>query len=238
MAHLYGLLAFWLGLPLAQEAEVKEFPWWAYVLIALVLLAFLAYLIWWLLNRNAEPEVAPSHGAEKGKMAAAAIPSAPAALPKVEAPAVELPKMELPKVEVSAVELPKVEASEVELPKAELPEEKLPEVELSEAVLPGVDLPEVGVSAPAVPAMPDDLKLIEGIGPRIAGVLNAAGIRTFAQLAGLDVDRIRKLLELADPRLLRLADPTTWPEQARLAAAGDWDAFRALTDRLKGGRRA
>jgi len=193
MAHLYGLLALWLGLPLAQEAEVKEFPWWAYVLIALVLLAFLAYLIWWLLNRNAEPEVAPSHGVEEGRMAAAAIPSAPAALPKVEAPAVELPK---------------------------------------------VELPEVAVIAPAVPAMPDDLKLIEGIGPKIASVLNAAGIRTFAQLASLDVDRIRKILELADPRLLRLADPTTWPEQAGLAAAGDWDAFRALTERLKGGRRA
>lgn len=85
-------------------------------------------------------------------------------------------------------------------------------------------------------AGPDDLKLIEGIGPKISGLLNAAGITTFAQLAATDVARLRQIL--ADANLTRLADPGTWPEQARLAAAGDWDGLKALTDSLRGGRRA
>jgi predicted flap endonuclease-1-like 5' DNA nuclease len=84
---------------------------------------------------------------------------------------------------------------------------------------------------------PDDLKRIEGIGPKFSSVLQEAGIATFAQLADLEVGRIRQILEEADPRLLRLADPTTWPEQAGLAAADDWDGLRALQDQLRGGRR-
>ena len=84
---------------------------------------------------------------------------------------------------------------------------------------------------------PDDLTRIEGIGPRIAGVLGDAGIRTFAQLSRTEIDWISSILEQADPRLLRLADPTTWPEQARLAAAGDTEALNRLQDELKGGRR-
>jgi predicted flap endonuclease-1-like 5' DNA nuclease len=90
--------------------------------------------------------------------------------------------------------------------------------------------------APA-PVAPDDLKLIEGIGPKISGVLQAAGISAFAQLAATGVDRLREILEEADPNLLRLADPATWPEQAGLAAAGKWEALESLQDELKGGRR-
>lgn len=87
------------------------------------------------------------------------------------------------------------------------------------------------------PPAPDDLKRIEGIGPKISSVLQAAGIATFAQLAVADVDRLRRILEEENPNLLRLADPTTWPQQAGLAAAGDWEALEALQDELKGGRR-
>jgi predicted flap endonuclease-1-like 5' DNA nuclease len=83
----------------------------------------------------------------------------------------------------------------------------------------------------------DDLRRIEGIGPKIAGVLGTAGISSFAQLADTQVSQLRHILEEADPRLLRLVDPTTWPEQAALAAGGDWDAFEALLGELKAGRR-
>ena len=81
---------------------------------------------------------------------------------------------------------------------------------------------------------PDDLVRIEGIGPRIASILRAADISTFAQLAATDVSRLRELLVAAK---LPFINPETWPEQARLAAAGDWDAFEALTRELRGGRR-
>ena len=82
---------------------------------------------------------------------------------------------------------------------------------------------------------PDDLKRIEGIGPKISALLQEAGIVTFVQLAATDVGRLEQIL--AQARLSALADPSTWPEQARLAAAADWDALDALQEKLKGGRR-
>jgi large subunit ribosomal protein L17 len=86
-----------------------------------------------------------------------------------------------------------------------------------------------------VPAAPDDLKRIEGIGPKISSALQGAGITTFAQLAAADADQLRQVLRGAG---VRVADPTTWPEQAGLAAAGRWDELAALQVTLKGGRRA
>jgi predicted flap endonuclease-1-like 5' DNA nuclease len=91
-------------------------------------------------------------------------------------------------------------------------------------------------ATPVPPVVPDDLKLIEGIGPKIAQVLNAAGIETFAQLAETDPQTLRRLLHETDPRLARLGDPNTWPAQAKLAAAGDHEGLKALQDSLKGGR--
>ncbi len=94
------------------------------------------------------------------------------------------------------------------------------------------------VVEPTAPSEPDDLKRIEGIGPKISDLLQAAGIKTFAQLAATEVDRIEQILEEADPKLLRLADPKTWPRQAKLAADGKWEALEKWQERLKGGRSA
>jgi len=69
-------------------------------------------------------------------------------------------------------------------------------------------------------------------------VLQKAGVKTFAQLADTKVERIKEILKEADPNLLRLADPTTWPKQARLAASGKWEALEKLQDRLHGGKEA
>jgi predicted flap endonuclease-1-like 5' DNA nuclease len=79
-----------------------------------------------------------------------------------------------------------------------------------------------------------NLKRIEGIGPKIESVLQAAGILSYAQLAETVPDRLEEIL--ADARI-RIADPTTWPEQAALAAAGDWQGLELLQSQLKGGRR-
>lgn len=87
-----------------------------------------------------------------------------------------------------------------------------------------------------VPATKDDIEKIEGIGPKIAIVLAKAGITSFAQLAGTPVERLRALLKSAGSRFVT-HDPTTWPEQAKLAAAGDWEAFNKLTDELVAGKR-
>jgi predicted flap endonuclease-1-like 5' DNA nuclease len=90
---------------------------------------------------------------------------------------------------------------------------------------------------PAVAQMmvkPDDLTIVEGIGPKINQVLHAAGIQSLFQLSESDVTNLKQILAVAG---LRLADPTTWPQQARLAIAGDLETLKALQSTLRGGRR-
>jgi predicted flap endonuclease-1-like 5' DNA nuclease len=87
---------------------------------------------------------------------------------------------------------------------------------------------------PAAPPKPDDLVIIEGIGPKIASILKDAGIVTFAQLAASDVGKLEEILKANG---LQFADPTTWPEQSRLAAEGKMAELQAFQDSLKGGRR-
>jgi ribosomal protein L30 len=86
-----------------------------------------------------------------------------------------------------------------------------------------------------VPPGSDDLKIIEGIGPKIAGVLQQAGIATFAQLAETSSERLTEIMQEAK---LRLANPETWAEQSALAAAGKWDELKELQARLNAGRRS
>jgi predicted flap endonuclease-1-like 5' DNA nuclease len=85
-----------------------------------------------------------------------------------------------------------------------------------------------------VPVKPDDLVIIEGIGPKIAGILNNAGITTFAALAAAKPEQLQEILKASGLRVP--ADPTTWPAQAELAAAGKMDELQKLQDSLKGGR--
>jgi hypothetical protein len=94
------------------------------------------------------------------------------------------------------------------------------------------------VEAHAVP-MPeksaDDLKVLEGIGPKVAKILNEAGIHSFADLANADAAEVDKVL---DANGLQMLDSEGWIEQAKLAAAGDTEGLAKLQDELKGGRRA
>ncbi|HLE50733.1 MAG TPA: hypothetical protein VI755_01630 [Anaerolineales bacterium] len=103
---------------------------------------------------------------------------------------------------------------------------------------PATEAPATEAPAPrmaeAEKPIPDDLSVIEGIGPKISALLQAAGITTFAKLAATETSQIQQILTAAG---IRLADPGTWAEQARLAAAGDQDGLQALQDRLKGGRK-
>jgi small subunit ribosomal protein S1 len=81
----------------------------------------------------------------------------------------------------------------------------------------------------------DDLKKIEGIGPKIAELLSNGGIDTFTKLSEAKVDDIKAILEEAGSRY-KMHDPSTWPDQAKLAADGKWDELAVLQDNLKGGR--
>ncbi|MBP6241725.1 MAG: hypothetical protein KA366_02250 [Hydromonas sp.] len=101
----------------------------------------------------------------------------------------------------------------------------------------------VGSTAKAVAVSPsglfqidgqDDLKVIEGIGPKVAEILHAAGIHQFHELA---VTPVAKLDEILDAAGLQMMNPGTWPEQAALIAKGDQAGFERLTEELKGGVR-
>lgn len=81
----------------------------------------------------------------------------------------------------------------------------------------------------------DDLTKIEGIGPKIAELLNNAGITTFAQLADADDAAVQQVLTEAGPRF-NIHDATTWNEQAALARDGQWTELTEMQDRLKGGK--
>lgn len=82
---------------------------------------------------------------------------------------------------------------------------------------------------------PDDLTKIEGIGPRIAGLLNDDGIFTYGNLSAESVDRLKGILNAAGSRY-QMHDPGSWPEQANLAAKGLWAELEDLQERLDGGK--
>ncbi|MEM6395157.1 MAG: helix-hairpin-helix domain-containing protein [Bacteroidota bacterium] len=81
---------------------------------------------------------------------------------------------------------------------------------------------------------PNDLKVVEGIGAKIEGLLKDEGINTWSDLSQTSVDRIQEILDAAGSRF-RLAKPGTWPQQAALAAAGKWEELQKLQDELQGG---
>lgn len=90
--------------------------------------------------------------------------------------------------------------------------------------------------APAAPAAKnDDLKKIEGVGPAIEKLLHAAGITTFAGMAATAPEKIKEVLVEAGSRF-GFHDPTTWPQQAGLAAEGKWDELKKLQEELDGGK--
>jgi predicted flap endonuclease-1-like 5' DNA nuclease len=82
---------------------------------------------------------------------------------------------------------------------------------------------------------PDDLTVVEGIGPKIAELLLERGITTFAQLAAMTPEAIKAILEAAGPKF-KLATPQTWPEQAAMAAQNRWADLKAYQDQLVVGR--
>jgi predicted flap endonuclease-1-like 5' DNA nuclease len=84
------------------------------------------------------------------------------------------------------------------------------------------------------PVKPDDLTVIEGIGPKISGLLKEKGITTYKALAKMDPAKIAVMLKKGG---FNLADSSTWPEQAGLLAEGKMKELKALQANLKGGRR-
>lgn len=85
-------------------------------------------------------------------------------------------------------------------------------------------------------ASPDDLTIIEGVGPKIADLLIKAGFNTFAKVAAAKPEAIREVLAAAGKRY-QMHDPATWPQQAALARDGKTAELEKLQQSLNAGRK-
>ncbi len=132
-----------------------------------------------------------------------------------------------PSIDLTAIP-PVIEAAR------EIPLTETALIAATETVEPSPEPVDPSAVTPVIVVAADNLTRIEGIGPKTAAVLQQAGISTFTQLAAMELPRLQQILQAA---ALRLADPVTWPEQATLAARGDWSALETLQATLKGGRR-
>lgn len=82
----------------------------------------------------------------------------------------------------------------------------------------------------------DNLTKIEGIGPKIASILNEKGIFTFGHLALSSEAKLRAILDEQGDHY-KIHEPGTWPKQADLAVKGDWETLLAWQKELKGGKK-
>ncbi|MCB9308903.1 MAG: 30S ribosomal protein S1 [Lewinellaceae bacterium] len=90
-------------------------------------------------------------------------------------------------------------------------------------------------AAPKSDGSKDDLKKVEGIGPKIQELFNNAGIMTFEDLSKADPADLKNIL-LGGGSRYQMHDPTTWPMQAKMAADGEWDKLKEWQDHAKGGK--
>lgn len=98
-----------------------------------------------------------------------------------------------------------------------------------------VEKSEMKLAAMAPPPNPDDLKKVEGIGPKIEQLLNKGGVYTWAKLAETEVSYIQDILDKAGPAY-KVHKPGTWPAQAKMAAEGKWADLEKWQDELIGGK--
>jgi predicted flap endonuclease-1-like 5' DNA nuclease len=185
---------------------------------------------------KAEKKAAAPKAEKVQKVVAAKAPAKPKAEKKAAAPKAEkvqkvvAPKAPAkPKVEKKAA-APKVEkVQKVAVPKAPAK----PKAE-KKAAAPKAE--KVAAAPKAVASTKDDLKRIEGIGPKIEELLNAANILTFKDLAATKADKVKTILEGGGKRF-QMHDPASWATQSQLAASGKWDDLKKLQDELNGGKK-
>ena len=89
-------------------------------------------------------------------------------------------------------------------------------------------------SSKAKKVKPDNLKIIEGVGPKLESILKEAGITDLKVVSESDPAKLREILEAAGNRY-KMFNPETWPNQAKLAVEEKWDELKEYQDRLDGG---
>lgn len=81
----------------------------------------------------------------------------------------------------------------------------------------------------------NDLKIVEGIGPKIEGLFHNFGINTWKALGEASVEKCQEVLNSGGDRY-RVHKPATWPKQAKLAYEGKWQELKDWQDALDGGK--
>nr|WP_292964653.1 MULTISPECIES: hypothetical protein [unclassified Allomuricauda] len=81
----------------------------------------------------------------------------------------------------------------------------------------------------------NDLKLIEGIGPKIEGLFHNFGIKTWKDLAETSVDKCQEVLDSGGKRY-RIHDPASWPMQAKMAYEGHWQQLFEWQEKHRAGK--
>ena len=168
--------------------------------------------------------------------ASEAVAKAPVAKKAAKEVAVEDVAMEETEVEAAAPD-----AAEAPVAKKAAKDVAVEDVAEEEAAVEAKAAPEASdekkAAAPKKEKGPklDDLKIVEGVGPKIETLLKEGGISTWAELAAASEERLKEILDAAGPRY-QIHDPSTWPAQAKFAVDGQWDELKEYQDMLTGGR--
>ncbi len=81
----------------------------------------------------------------------------------------------------------------------------------------------------------DDLKIVEGIGPKIEELYHEAGINTWIALSETNIETSQKILDNAGDKF-KMHNPGSWAKQAKMAATGDWENLKKWQNEHKGGK--
>lgn len=81
----------------------------------------------------------------------------------------------------------------------------------------------------------NDLKLVEGIGPKIEGLFHNFGIKTWKDLSETPADKCQEVLDSGGKRY-RIHDPASWPMQAKMAYEGHWEQLFEWQEKHRAGK--
>lgn len=81
----------------------------------------------------------------------------------------------------------------------------------------------------------DDLKVVEGIGPKIEGLFHNFDIKTWHALSEASVAKCQEVLSSGGARY-KIHDPSSWPMQSKMAYEGKWKNLVKWQDEHKHGK--
>jgi predicted flap endonuclease-1-like 5' DNA nuclease len=113
--------------------------------------------------------------------------------------------------------------------------ENAPLLSEEKAEPPSIERIQQSVARKTDPGKPDDLTLLEGIGPKIQEALYAGGITTFAQIAQMTPEALEEMVKVKG-KVRMVGDAATWPRQAQYLVLGDAVGFENYIKYLIAGR--